>query len=80
MSRVLVGKQFEILHELVPSAAVVGFLVNPKDANAQSAPKCLKARRAFFRFARVKETDDRHCRCGLLRARRAATRLRCRTV
>jgi len=24
------------LHELVPSAAVIGFLVNPKDANAQS--------------------------------------------
>jgi putative ABC transport system substrate-binding protein len=39
LSRVLVGKQFEILHELVPSAAVVGFLVNPKDANAQSAIK-----------------------------------------
>jgi putative ABC transport system substrate-binding protein len=34
--RELVGKQFGILHELVPSAAVVGFLVNPKDANAQS--------------------------------------------
>jgi putative ABC transport system substrate-binding protein len=37
--RELVGKQFEILHELVPSAAVVGFLVNPKDANAQSTIK-----------------------------------------
>ena len=35
MARVLVGKQLEILHELVPSAAVVGFLVNPKDANEQ---------------------------------------------
>ena len=39
LSRVLVGKQFEILHELVPSAAAVGFLVNPKDANAQSTIK-----------------------------------------
>jgi putative ABC transport system substrate-binding protein len=37
--RELVGKQFGILHELVPSAAVVGFLVNPKDANAQSTIK-----------------------------------------
>ena len=35
LARVLVGKQLEILHELVPSAAVVGFLVNPKDANEQ---------------------------------------------
>jgi putative tryptophan/tyrosine transport system substrate-binding protein len=26
----LVGKQFEMLRELVPSAAVMGFLVNPK--------------------------------------------------
>ncbi len=39
LSRVLVGKQLQILHELVPGAAVVGFLVNPKDANAQSAIK-----------------------------------------
>jgi ABC-type uncharacterized transport system substrate-binding protein len=30
----LVGKQFEVLRELVPSAAVMGFLVNPKSANA----------------------------------------------
>ncbi len=35
----LVGKQFEILHELVPNAAVVGFLVNPKNEFAQSAIK-----------------------------------------
>jgi putative ABC transport system substrate-binding protein len=39
LSHELVGKQFEILHEMVPSAAVVGFLVNPKDANAQSTIK-----------------------------------------
>jgi putative tryptophan/tyrosine transport system substrate-binding protein len=39
LSRQLVGKQFEILHELVPSAVVVGFLVNPKDAIAQSTIK-----------------------------------------
>jgi putative tryptophan/tyrosine transport system substrate-binding protein len=37
--RELVAKQLEILHELVPSAAVVGFLVNPKDPNAQSTIK-----------------------------------------
>jgi putative ABC transport system substrate-binding protein len=39
LSRVLVGKQLEILHEFVPSAAVVEFLVNPNDANAQSGIK-----------------------------------------
>jgi putative ABC transport system substrate-binding protein len=32
----LVGKQFELLRELLPKAAVVGFLVNPKSANAET--------------------------------------------
>jgi putative tryptophan/tyrosine transport system substrate-binding protein len=35
----LAGKQFEILHELVPHATIIGFLVNPKNAYAQSAIK-----------------------------------------
>jgi putative tryptophan/tyrosine transport system substrate-binding protein len=32
----LAGKQMELLHRLVPTAGVVGFLVNPKDPNAES--------------------------------------------
>jgi putative ABC transport system substrate-binding protein len=32
----LASKQIELLHELVPKAIVIGFLVNPKDPNAQS--------------------------------------------
>jgi len=39
LARVLVGKQLEILHGLVPGAAAVGFLVNPKDPNTQSTIK-----------------------------------------
>jgi putative ABC transport system substrate-binding protein len=37
LSRVLVAKQLELLHELVPKTAVIGFLVNPNDSNAESA-------------------------------------------
>jgi putative ABC transport system substrate-binding protein len=32
----LASKQIDLLHELVPKAVVVGFLVNPKDPNAQA--------------------------------------------
>jgi len=32
----LAGKLVELLHELVPKATVIGFLINPKDANAES--------------------------------------------
>jgi len=32
----LAGKQMELLHRLVPTAGAVGFLVNPKDPNAES--------------------------------------------
>jgi putative tryptophan/tyrosine transport system substrate-binding protein len=31
----LVGKQFELLHELMPKAAVIGLLVNPTNPNAE---------------------------------------------
>jgi len=32
----LAGKLVELLHELVPKATVIGLLINPKDANAES--------------------------------------------
>jgi putative ABC transport system substrate-binding protein len=37
LSRVLAAKQLEFLRELVPRAAIIGFLANPSDANAESA-------------------------------------------
>jgi len=33
---VIVEKQFEMLHEAVPTAALIGFLVNPSNSNAES--------------------------------------------
>jgi putative ABC transport system substrate-binding protein len=39
----LASKQIELLHELVPKAVVVGFLVNPKDPNAQADIKDARA-------------------------------------
>jgi ABC-type uncharacterized transport system substrate-binding protein len=44
MVNLLVAKQLEILHELVPAAAVVGFLINPSNPNAE--PDTGNARRA----------------------------------
>jgi putative ABC transport system substrate-binding protein len=35
----LTGKQIELLHSLVPGAGVIGFLVNPKDPNAEADVK-----------------------------------------
>ena len=35
----LVAKQFEVLHETVPKAALIGFLVNPTLADAESQTK-----------------------------------------
>jgi putative tryptophan/tyrosine transport system substrate-binding protein len=32
----LAGKQVELLHSLVPTTSVIGFLVNPKDPNAET--------------------------------------------
>jgi putative ABC transport system substrate-binding protein len=32
----LVGKQFEVLREVMPKAALMGFLVNPKSVNAET--------------------------------------------
>jgi putative tryptophan/tyrosine transport system substrate-binding protein len=39
----LAAKEVELLHELVPKAAVIGFLVNPKDPNAESDTKDAQA-------------------------------------
>jgi putative ABC transport system substrate-binding protein len=33
------SKRFELLHEMVPKAALIGFLVNPTNANADSETK-----------------------------------------
>ena len=39
----LATKQVELLHQLVPKAAVIGFLVNPKDPNAEGDIKDAQA-------------------------------------
>jgi putative ABC transport system substrate-binding protein len=43
LSRVLAAKQLELLHELVPQAAMIGFLVNPSDANAGASIRDIRA-------------------------------------
>jgi len=39
LASIVVGKQFEVLHETVPKAAVIGCLVNPTNPNTQSDTK-----------------------------------------
>ena len=39
----LLGKQFEVLHETVPKAASVGFLVNPINPNAEADTRDVQA-------------------------------------
>jgi ABC-type uncharacterized transport system substrate-binding protein len=39
----LVAKEVELLHELVPKAAVIGFLANPRDPNYESDTKGAQA-------------------------------------
>jgi len=39
----LAAKQVELLHELVPTAAVLGFLVNPKDPTSEDATRDAQA-------------------------------------
>ncbi len=39
----LLGKQFEVLHETVPKAASIGFLVNPINPNAESDTRDVQA-------------------------------------
>jgi ABC-type uncharacterized transport system substrate-binding protein len=44
----LAGKEIELLHDLVPKAAVIGFLVNPKDPNTESDTRDVEAAAATF--------------------------------
>ena len=44
----LAAKQVELLHQLVPKAAVMGFLVNPKDPNAEGDINDAQAAAASF--------------------------------
>jgi putative tryptophan/tyrosine transport system substrate-binding protein len=44
----LAAKQVELLHQLVPKAPVMGFLVNPKDPNAESDINDAQAAAASF--------------------------------
>jgi putative ABC transport system substrate-binding protein len=39
LANIVVAKQFEVLHETVPKAAVVGFLVNPANPNVEPDTK-----------------------------------------
>ena len=39
----MVIKQFELLHELIPKAAAIAFLVNPTNANAESDTRAIQA-------------------------------------
>ena len=44
----LAGKQMELLHTLVPTTGVIGFLVNPKDPNAETNSKDAQAAAALL--------------------------------
>ena len=39
LANIVVAKQFEVLHETVPKAAVIGFLVNPTNPNVETDTK-----------------------------------------
>ena len=39
LANIVVAKQFEVLHEAVPNAAVIGFLVNPTNPNVDTDTK-----------------------------------------
>jgi putative tryptophan/tyrosine transport system substrate-binding protein len=39
----MVTKQFELLHELIPKAAAIAFFVNPTNANAESDTRAMQA-------------------------------------
>jgi putative tryptophan/tyrosine transport system substrate-binding protein len=43
LTETLVAKEFEVLHEIVPKAALIGLLVNPTTANVESETKSVLA-------------------------------------
>ena len=47
LANMLTTKQFELLHEIVPKAAAVGFLVNPANPNAEPDSDMRRFRRRF---------------------------------
>src|SRR5262249_7442549 len=49
----LAAKQVELLHELVPKAAVLGFLVNPKDPTSADATRDAQAAAEAWGHTRV---------------------------
>ena len=68
LSNTLVPKQLEILHELVPSATRVAFLVNPKNPIAETDTKDVRAAASIMRQQileceyRKKATSTTHSR------------------
>jgi putative ABC transport system substrate-binding protein len=64
LANLLVAKQFELLHELSPNAAAIGFLVNPANPNiesdaseAQAAARTLGLQLAILRAGTAADID-----------------------
>jgi putative ABC transport system substrate-binding protein len=75
ISSALVSKQFELLHELVPQAAVVGILVNPSNPNVglelsalQSAAQTMGVQLAVLRASTESEIEGAFVTLMQLRA------------
>jgi putative ABC transport system substrate-binding protein len=60
LNTMLVAKQLEVLHELVPNAAVIGYLVNPTNPNTESSVKDVQAAAGTLgqKLAVVKASTD----------------------
>jgi putative tryptophan/tyrosine transport system substrate-binding protein len=43
LANMMASKRFELLHDMVPAAALIGFLVNPTNANAEAETKEIQA-------------------------------------
>jgi putative ABC transport system substrate-binding protein len=74
LGKVLIAKQLEVLHELVPRAHSIAFLVNPNNAvagldtsDAQSAAETLGKKLIVFEAGTKDELDKTPCySCDLL--------------